>query len=90
MALDSRVTLHKLEVFSLVVELGGVSRAAEQLFVSQPVVTAHIRSLEQRVGARLFYREGRNLRLTESRCAISIALSVSPISTSPDVSCPIK
>jgi DNA-binding transcriptional LysR family regulator len=70
MALDSRVTLHKLEVFSLVVELGGVSRAAEQLFVSQPVVSAHIRSLEQRVGARLFYREGRHLRLTEAGRAV--------------------
>lgn len=50
----------------MVVELGGVGRAAERLFVSQPVVTAHIRSLEQRLGTRLFYREGRQLHLTES------------------------
>ncbi|MBA2343448.1 MAG: LysR family transcriptional regulator, partial [Thermoleophilaceae bacterium] len=66
MALDSRITLHKLEVFEHVVELGGVTRAAERLFVAQPVVTAHIRSLEERVGARLFYREGRSMHLTEA------------------------
>jgi LysR family transcriptional regulator, low CO2-responsive transcriptional regulator len=66
MPLDSRITLHKLEVFDLVVELGSVSRTADHLFVSQPVVTAHIRSLEERVGARLFYREGRQLVLTEA------------------------
>jgi DNA-binding transcriptional LysR family regulator len=64
--LDARITLHKLEVFEHVVELGGVNRAAEQLHVSQPVVTAHIRSLEARLGARLFYREGRHLQLTEA------------------------
>lgn len=63
---DSRITLHKLEVFAHVVELGGVNRAAEQLHVSQPVVTAHIRSLEARLGARLFYRKGRHLELTEA------------------------
>jgi DNA-binding transcriptional LysR family regulator len=66
MAIDNRVTLYKLEVFTLVVELGSVSHAAEQLFVSQPVVTGHIRSLEERVGARLFYREGRHLHMTEA------------------------
>jgi DNA-binding transcriptional LysR family regulator len=66
MTLDSRITLYKLEVFDLVVECGGVSRAADQLFISQPVVTAHIRSLEERIGARLFYREGRRLVLTEA------------------------
>src|SRR4051794_16458889 len=49
LALDSRITLHKLEVFDLVVECGSVSRAADQLYISQPVVTAHIRSLEQRI-----------------------------------------
>jgi LysR family transcriptional regulator, low CO2-responsive transcriptional regulator len=68
--MDTRITLHKLEVFSLVVELGGVNRAAEHLYVSQPVVSAHIRSLEERVGARLFYREGRHLMLTEAGRAV--------------------
>jgi len=66
LAIDRRVNLHKLEVLCLVVELGGVGRAAEALFVAQPVVTAHVRSLEQRLGTKLFYREGRQLHLTES------------------------
>lgn len=65
MAIDLRITLHKLEVLSLVVQLGGVSRAAEHLFVAQPVVTAHIRSLEERLGIKIFYREGRRLHLTD-------------------------
>lgn len=64
--MDTRITLHKLEVFRLVVEEASVTRAAERLFVAQPVVTAHIRSLEQRLGAQLFYREGRQLHLTET------------------------
>lgn len=64
--LDSRITLYKLEVFDLVVECGSVTRAADQLFISQPVVTSHIRSLEERIGARLFYRQGRQLVLTEA------------------------
>jgi LysR family transcriptional regulator, low CO2-responsive transcriptional regulator len=68
--LDTRITLHKLEVFELVVERGSVSRAAEQLFVSQPAVTEQLRSLEERVGARLFYREARALHLTEAGEAV--------------------
>lgn len=63
---DSRITLHKLDVFVRVVELGSMSQAADQLYVAQPVVSAHIRSLEERVGAKLFYREGRSVRLTEA------------------------
>ena len=70
MPLDTRITLHKLEVFDLVVRLGSVTGAADRLSVSQPVVTAHLRSLEQRVGARLFERDGRRLRLTESGDAV--------------------
>jgi DNA-binding transcriptional LysR family regulator len=70
MALDRRISLHKLEVLSAVVRTGGVSRAAEALFVAQPVVSAHIRSLEERLGARLFYREGREMHLTEAGTAV--------------------
>jgi len=35
-------------------------------------VTAHIRSLEERVGARLFYREGRRMLLTEAGRAVHL------------------
>ena len=70
LSLDPRISLRKLEVFSLVVQLGGVSRAAEHLYVAQPVVSAHIRSLEERLQTKLFYREGRQMRLTESGQAV--------------------
>jgi DNA-binding transcriptional LysR family regulator len=70
MAIDKRITLHKLEVFDLVVELGGISRAADRLYVTQPVVTAHVRSLEQRLGTTLFYRDGGRMHLTEGGRAV--------------------
>jgi DNA-binding transcriptional LysR family regulator len=69
-SVDLRINLKKLEVLDLVVQHGGVGRAAEHLLVAQPVVTAHIRSLEQRLGAKLFYREGRQLELTEAGLAV--------------------
>lgn len=59
-------SLQKLEVFRTVVERGGVGRAAEELHVSQPVVSAHIRSLETRLNTKLFARQGRKLILTEA------------------------
>lgn len=70
MAIDKRITLQKLEVFELVVALGGVTRAADHLHVAQPVVSAHLRSLESRLGARLFYREGHTLHLTQAGRAV--------------------
>lgn len=66
MSPDNRISLQKLEVFSKVAELGGVRRAAEELYISQPVVSAHLRSLQQKIGARLFHPEGRGIALTEA------------------------
>lgn len=63
---DYRISLQKLEVFCKVAELGGVRRAAEELYISQPVVSAHLRSLQERVGARLFHPVGRGIALTEA------------------------
>jgi LysR family transcriptional regulator, low CO2-responsive transcriptional regulator len=63
---DSRISLHRLEVFCLVVDAGGVTRAAEQLFVAQPAVSAQIRALESAAGAQLFSRQGSTLKLTEA------------------------
>lgn len=62
----SRISLHRLRVFRRVVELGGVKRAAEELLVSQPVVSEHLGAIERVVGSKLFYWEGRRLQLTAS------------------------
>lgn len=61
---DSHITLQKLEVFCVVAELQSVTRAAEYLYITQPVVSSHIRSLEDKLGARLVRREGRGIALT--------------------------
>src|SRR3954463_4322297 len=64
--LNMRVSLRRLEVFCLVVEEGGVTRAAEHLFVAQPAVSSQIRALEEWVGTKLFTRTGGRLVLTEA------------------------
>jgi LysR family transcriptional regulator, low CO2-responsive transcriptional regulator len=66
MDVDRRISLHKLEVFVLVADVGGFGKAAGQLFVTQPVVTGHVRSLEERLGVRLFVRDPRGVQLTEA------------------------
>jgi LysR family transcriptional regulator, low CO2-responsive transcriptional regulator len=70
MTFDNRISLQKLETFCLVVRLGSVSRAAEKLMVTQPVVSAHLHSLQERVGVSLLQRAGRGLELTESGVAV--------------------
>jgi LysR family transcriptional regulator, low CO2-responsive transcriptional regulator len=61
---DNRISLYKLQVFCLVVDRRSVTRAAAELGIAQPVVTAHLRSLERRLGMRLFERVGRGIRPT--------------------------
>lgn len=66
MALDTRIQLSKLEIFCRVVELESVTGAANELFLSQPVVTSHVRTLQERLGAKLLYRDGHSMRPTEA------------------------
>ena len=68
--MDTRISLKKLEILCLVVELGGIGRAADHMHVSQPVVTAHMRMLQERVGAPLLYRDGARMQLTEAGEAV--------------------
>jgi LysR family pca operon transcriptional activator len=59
-------TLHYRHVrcFLEVARLQSVQQAADTLAVSQPAVSKTLRELEERVGAALFERAGRRLRLT--------------------------
>ena len=45
---------------------GSVSRAADALFVTQPALTARLQRLEGDLGASLFVRTSRGMRLTEA------------------------
>src|SRR6202790_3254374 len=57
--------LHQLRYFCAVAETGSFSRAAEQSHVSQPSLSQQILNLEGELGARLFDRLGRSIRLTD-------------------------
>ena len=58
------IDLESLRIFRTVVDEGGVIRAAGKLNRVQSNVTARIRQLEEHLGARLFRREGRSIRLS--------------------------
>jgi LysR family hydrogen peroxide-inducible transcriptional activator len=57
--------LHQLRYFCAVAESGSFSRGAEHSHVSQPSLSQQILKLEAELGARLFDRLGRSVRLTE-------------------------
>lgn len=56
--------LRQLEFFLMVSKLNSFTRAAEQLYVSQPGVTSAIRSLEEELGIQLFDRSQKQVILT--------------------------
>ena len=56
----------QLECFLAVARLGNLSRAAEEMFLTQPTLTARLKGLEEEVGDQLFVRTSRGMRLTEA------------------------
>jgi LysR family transcriptional regulator, transcriptional activator of nhaA len=59
------LNFHHLRYFWTVARKGGVRKAADELHVSQPSISAQLRLLEESLGEKLFKRSGRNLVLTE-------------------------
>jgi LysR family transcriptional activator of nhaA len=56
---------HHLYHFWMVVREGGVTRASQQLNVSQPTVSGQLRELQQALGEKLLVRSGRSVVLTD-------------------------
>lgn len=59
------VTLRQLQIFEAVARNQHVSRAAEQLHLTQPSVSIQMRQLSESIGLPLFEPAGRRIRLTE-------------------------
>jgi DNA-binding transcriptional LysR family regulator len=60
------VLFRQMECFLTVARLGNLSRAAEEMFLTQPTLTARLKALEEEVGDQLFVRTSRGMRLTEA------------------------
>jgi DNA-binding transcriptional LysR family regulator len=58
--------LRQLEIFCKVVELGSFSKAGEAIYLTQPTISEHIKSLEDHLDARLLDRMGREVIPTKA------------------------
>ncbi|MBS1520749.1 MAG: LysR family transcriptional regulator [Bacteroidetes bacterium] len=56
----------RLEVFYTVAKRLSFTKAAAELFITQPAVTKHIRELEDQYKAKLFERKGNHIALTQA------------------------
>jgi len=55
---------HRLKIFTSVAELKSFSKAAKELYLTQPTVSQHITALEGFLGITLLDRNGRGIHLT--------------------------
>jgi DNA-binding transcriptional LysR family regulator len=58
------VELRQLEIFIAVARRGSFSRAAEDLYLSQPALSQHVRRLEEELGVALLHRTSQGAELT--------------------------
>ena len=56
----------RLKTFKKVAEKLSFTKAAEELFITQPAVTKHINVLEQEFNTKFFIRKGNKIELTEA------------------------
>lgn len=63
-------TLRQLEVFEAIARLGSFTRAAEELFLTQPTVSMQIKKLADAVGMPLFEQVGKKVYLTDAGHAL--------------------
>ena len=61
---------HQLNVFVMAAETLNFTQAAQQLHMTQPSVSQHIKGLERHFDTSLFLRNGRNLELTDAGMAL--------------------
>lgn len=59
------LSLSSYRIFNAVAELGNITKAAKELYISQPAISKAISRLEQELSVTLFSRTSRGVHLTE-------------------------
>ncbi len=60
------LNLYQVHIFTVAVEEGSISRAAEKLFLTQPAVSQHLKALETELGTKLLRRGRRGVAPSET------------------------
>jgi len=60
------MNLYQIKYFLAVVDSGSFSKAAPRVYVTQPTLSAGIKTLEEELGVALFVRDNRQVRLTDA------------------------
>jgi DNA-binding transcriptional LysR family regulator len=69
------MNIDQIRAFHKVASTGSFTRAARELFITQPAVSQEIKALEASLGIKLFDRSGKNVRMTaEGEVLLSYAL----------------
>lgn len=66
----------QLEAFVAVVVIGSFSEAARKLYLTQPTISAHVRSLEEELHTRLILRSTKKTTITTRGYSFMTVLSV--------------
>ncbi|HSG65552.1 MAG TPA: LysR family transcriptional regulator, partial [Gammaproteobacteria bacterium] len=62
----AQLNYNHLHYFWVVATLGSIVKAAQALHVTPQTISGQLRTLEERVGSRLFRKQGRRLQLTDT------------------------
>ncbi len=64
--MTKHATVHQLEVFGAIARTGSFTKAADELFLTQPTVSQQMKQLTKAIGVPLYEQIGRRIYLTEA------------------------
>ena len=71
---ETGMTMSQVKYFVTTAKCLSITKAAEQLFISQPALSRHIRNMEEELNIQLFVRTKNGIRLTPAGSALYIGM----------------
>ncbi|MCU6760902.1 HTH-type transcriptional regulator gltC [uncultured Roseburia sp.] len=68
------MTIVQIKYFITVVKCASYTKAAEQLFISQPALSRHIKNMEEELNIQLFLRTNNGIRLTPAGSSLYVGM----------------